>query len=77
MLALIHHMLVSERIPLEEIISLAAELTTGLAVIEYVSPADEMFRQLARGRDQLHQDLSEASFEEACRKRFDIVRSAP
>ncbi len=77
MLALIHHMLVSERVPLEEIIKLAAELSSDIVVMEYVSPADAMFRQLARGREHLHQDLTEEKFEAACRKHFEIVRSRP
>ncbi|MBZ5594944.1 MAG: SAM-dependent methyltransferase [Acidobacteriia bacterium] len=76
-LALIHHMLVSERIPLSEILALAAELTTGFVVMEYVSPQDTMFRQLTRGREHLHQDLTEETFEAACRKHFDILRSRP
>ena len=77
MLALIHHMLVSERIPLPEIVELASELTTNLAIVEYVSPEDAMFRRLARGREHLHQDLTEESFERACQKHFEIVRSRP
>ena len=75
MLAVIHHLLVSERIPLAEILNLAAELTTDVLVIEFISPADPMFRRISRGRDHLFQDLTQASFETACRKRFEIVRS--
>ena len=77
MLALIHHMLVSERIPLEEVVDLAADLTTGAALIEFVDPADEMFRILTRGREKLHEDLTSAVFERACSRRFEIVRSKP
>jgi hypothetical protein len=75
MLALIHHLLVSERIPLPEIISLAAELTTSVLVIEFIAPEDAMFRRLTRGREHLHTGLTQAVFEEACLARFDIVRS--
>ncbi len=77
MLALIHHMLVSERIPLEEILDLAADLTAQSALIEFVDPADEMFQILTRGREKLHRDLTPAVFERACSKRFEIVRSLP
>ena len=38
MLALVHHLLVTERIPLDEILRLAAELTTSLLVVEFVPP---------------------------------------
>jgi 2-polyprenyl-3-methyl-5-hydroxy-6-metoxy-1,4-benzoquinol methylase len=75
MLALIHHLLVSERIPLEEIIDLAADLTTDLLIIEYVDPGDSMFRRLVRGRESLHTDLTVEKFESVCQAQFDIVRT--
>jgi hypothetical protein len=75
MLAVLHHLLVTERIPLDEVLDLAAELTTDLLIIEFVPPEDEMFQTIARGRGHLHADLTQASFEAACRKRFEIVRS--
>ena len=74
MLAVIHHMLVTERIPLTEILGLAAELSTGLVVAEYVDPQDSMFRRLTRGREHLHRDLTPQVFEAACRAHFEIVR---
>jgi len=76
MLAVIHHLLVTERVPLEEILRLAAELTTSVAIIEFVSPQDEMFRRLARGRDHLHASLTEPVFEQACAAHFSILSSA-
>jgi len=75
MLAVIHHMLVSERIPLPEILKLASELTTDLLIIEFVAPTDKMFRLLTRGRDHLHNDLTVAVFETAARQYFEIDRS--
>ncbi len=51
MLALIHHLLVTERIPLEEILRLAYDVTNSLLVMEFVDPKDEMFRRLTRGRE--------------------------
>jgi SAM-dependent methyltransferase len=77
MLAVTHHLLVTERIPLEEIFFLASEVTTSWVVIEFVGPQDEMFRQLTRGREELHAGLNETKFEEACAAHFDIVRSSP
>ncbi len=77
MLAVVHHLLVSERISLDEVLEVCAELTRSEAVIEYVDPADAMFHRLARGRDALHADLNEESFERACRRRFDILRKTP
>jgi len=75
MLALIHHLLVSERIPLSEIVDLAAELTTDLAIIEFIGPGDAMFRRLTRGRERLHAGLDHTVFEKACLERFEIVRA--
>jgi len=75
MLALVHHLLVSERIPLDEVVELAAELTVARAVIEFVPPEDEMFRVIARGRDALFSGLTREAFEKALQRRFEIVQS--
>jgi SAM-dependent methyltransferase len=75
MLAVIHHMLVTERVPLSEIFSLAAELTRDFALIEFVSPADPMFKKIVRGREALHSDLNVAAFEAAAAPYFETVRS--
>lgn len=77
MLAVIHHMLVSERVPLDEILAMASQLTKDAAVIEYVGPGDSMFKRIARGRDALHADLTPEVFEAACAKHFRIVRFVP
>jgi len=75
MLAVVHHMLVTERIPLAEIVDLAAELTTDLLVIEFIAPEDSMFMRLTRGREELHRGLTASVFESTCARRFDVVRS--
>jgi len=75
MLAVVHHMLVSERIPLEEIVDLTADLARDIVILEFVAPQDEMFRRLARGREYLYDGLTVESFEAAWRRRFEIVRS--
>jgi SAM-dependent methyltransferase len=74
MLAVIHHMLVTERIPLPEVLDLAAELSADLALIEFIGPEDPMFRRIAHGRDDLHRNLSPAAFEAAAARHFRIVR---
>jgi len=75
MLALLHHLLVTERIPLPGVLEFAAELTTSLLVIEFVAPQDPMFRRLTRGRDDLHAAQDKKAFEQACAGPFEIVRS--
>lgn len=77
MLALLHHLVVTERIPLAEVIDLAAALTTDLAVIEFVASGDPMFQRLLRGRDRLYSGISEAAFEACARQQFEVVRRQP
>jgi SAM-dependent methyltransferase len=74
MLAVVHHMLATERIPLPEIIDLAADLTTRFALIEFVDCDDPMFRRLSRGRDELYSHFHADLFEQCVATRFDIVR---
>jgi SAM-dependent methyltransferase len=77
MLAVIHHMLVTERIPLDEILSQAAELTTRWLVVEFIGPEDSMFRRLTRGREELHRGLDAQVFEKTAARWFELVRSEP
>lgn len=76
MLALTHHLLVTERVPLPEIIELAADLTKSLAVIEFVPMNDPMFQRLLRGRGSLFAQYNREVFEAACQRHFEIVRSS-
>jgi 2-polyprenyl-3-methyl-5-hydroxy-6-metoxy-1,4-benzoquinol methylase len=75
MLALVHHLMVSERIPLTQILSLAAELTTDILIVEFIAPDDPMFRKLLRGRGHLFEGLSNERFRTACLEHFNIIRS--
>jgi SAM-dependent methyltransferase len=73
MLALVHQLIVNERVPLDSLFELIAELTVRLAVIEYIDPADAQFQRILRGRDALHRDLTAESFEAAAGRHFRIV----
>ena len=75
MLAVIHHLLVTERVPLPEILDLTAEMTTDLCVMEFIAPDDSMFKRLVRGRASLFAALTQSAFEAECLSRFEIVRS--
>jgi SAM-dependent methyltransferase len=75
MLAVLHHLLVTERIPLREVLALAARLTRDAAIIEFVGRDDPMFRRIARGREALHADWNEETFVAASEKEFTVVRS--
>ena len=74
-LALLHHLLISERVPLIEAVSLIAELTTDFAVIEYVGTTDPMFQSLLRGRQLPDEQISQGAFEAAARSHFEILQS--
>lgn len=75
MLAVIHHMMVTERVPLPEIFSLIAEATTDILIIEFVPPDDPMFKIISRGRDHLFTYLNTDYFETEAKKHFKIVKS--
>jgi len=74
MLAVLHHLLVRERIPLPAILELAAELTSEYLIIEFVAPDDAMFRSLVRGREELHREVTKEYFERCANELFTIVR---
>jgi ribosomal protein L11 methylase PrmA len=74
MLAVLHHLLVTERVPLESVLQTAAELTADLLVIEFVGVEDAMFRRIARGREALHRDLTPERFEAAAARWFRLER---
>ena len=72
-LAIMHHLLVRERIPLERIISHLAEQTTRWAVIEWVPPDDPQFQRLA-GPDQcLYSMLTIKTVEDRISAWFKII----
>ena len=60
MLAVIHHLILREQAPLAYIAELVAELTRRWLVVEWVPPADPMYQEWLRGREELYGHLSEA-----------------
>jgi SAM-dependent methyltransferase len=77
MLAVIHHLLLMEQIPLAAIIGLCHRLTFRYLVIEWVPPADPMFQSLMRGRDDLYGTLAESDLLAACQGSFHVLRRQP
>src|SRR4029079_9111581 len=63
LLAVIHHMLVTERVPLDEILGLVEDLTREYALIEFVAPQNPIFARIVRGRENLYSHLTIAAFE--------------
>jgi SAM-dependent methyltransferase len=75
MLALMHHIVVTERVPIEELFALAADLCREYLLIEFVAPEDPMFQRIVRGREALYSHLTKERFETAARPRWELVRS--
>jgi len=75
MLAILHHLMVKEQIPLPAVLELAAELTSQSLIIEFVAPEDPMFRHLVRGRAELYSGLNKEAFELAAAPWFEIQQS--
>jgi SAM-dependent methyltransferase len=72
LLGTLHHLMVTDRIPLDDLLDQLASITTH-AVVEYVGPDDEMFQFLMRGNESLYQAVTPQWFEDCCRERFEIV----
>jgi len=73
MLGLIHHLLLSEQIPLSEITAQLRDLTNSWAIVEWVPATDPRFVDLLRGRDALYGHLDESAFARAAEAHFTVV----
>jgi hypothetical protein len=77
MLAVIHHIVLMEQIPLPAILALCHRLTRSHLIIEWVPVEDPMFQSLMRGRDALYGSLHEDDLLAACAGRFDVRDRLP
>ncbi len=72
-LALIHHLLVSARIPLTDLRDMFWSLTREWLIVEFVAVHDPMFQQLLALRENYYQDLTPDAFESVFDAKFTIV----
>lgn len=63
MLGLLHHLLVRDQIPLNEIVQLAYDLAPHWLIVEWIPPTDPKFAEVSRGRDALYAHLNEEVFQ--------------
>jgi SAM-dependent methyltransferase len=77
MLAVIHHFILREQLPLPHIAELCASLTNRWLVLEWVPPSDPMFQEWLRGRDDLYGHLSEDDLERAFSPFFIFADRSP
>jgi SAM-dependent methyltransferase len=73
MLAVLHHLLLSNQVPMERIAGLCSSLTTRWLILEWVPPSDPKFRELLRGRDAIYAHISEVAFRDAFAEYFTIL----
>ncbi len=73
MLAVIHHLILREQLPLAHIGELCASLTRRWLVLEWVPPSDPMYQEWLRGRDHLYGQLSEEDLKQAFAPSFHVV----
>lgn len=75
MLAVVHHLRISEGIPTSHILDAALQITRRRVLIEHVPPSDPMFQRLSRGRTALYADMEKSPFEQLLRARFRVEHS--
>ena len=73
MLAVIHHLILREQLPLTHIASLCASLTRRWLLLEWVPPSDPMFQEWLRGRDDLYGHLTEDDLTRAFKPHFSVA----
>jgi 2-polyprenyl-3-methyl-5-hydroxy-6-metoxy-1,4-benzoquinol methylase len=73
MLAVIHHLILREQVPLGHIGELCATLTRRWLILEWVPPSDPMFQEWLRGRDDLYGHLSQDDLIRAFAPWFRVV----
>lgn len=59
-LALLHHLLVTERAPLESVIQLLSDSAVSFLIIDWIGPADLRLQQIAKTHGDLYEHLSVA-----------------
>lgn len=74
-LALIHHLAISNNVPLDMIVDFFAELCETL-IVEFVPKEDSQVQRLLATREDIFPDYTPEGFESALAGRFDIVRRA-
>jgi SAM-dependent methyltransferase len=74
MLAVLHHLLLRNQIPMDRIASLCSNLTTRHLILEWVPPTDPKFQELLRGRSAIYTHITEATFRDAFDEYFTTVK---
>jgi SAM-dependent methyltransferase len=73
MLAVLHHLLLRNQIPMDHIAALCNNLTTQHLILEWVPPTDPKFQELLRGRGDIYTHITEAAFRDAFGEYFTTI----
>jgi SAM-dependent methyltransferase len=73
MLAVLHHLLLRNQIPMDRIAALCSGLTTRHLILEWVPPTDPKFQELLRGRGAIYTHITEAAFRDTFGEYFTTV----
>jgi len=73
-LALVHHLLITSRIPLPGIRDCLYELTNRYLVIEFIDRRDEMFQQLLALRKDIYNSINHETFVSVFLEKFELIR---
>ena len=72
-LALIHHLAITNNVPLEKIANLMHTLVTDFLIIEFVPKDDSQVKRLLETREDIFPNYHEQGFEQALQGRFNLV----
>ena len=72
MLGVMHHLLVTDQIPMDDIVDQLRGISSRWAIIEWIPKEDSQFDGLCRGRQVLYSHLTEGYFEQILSSRFAI-----
>lgn len=75
MLAVVHHLRVTEGVPVAEQLDAICAITRSHLLVEFVPVTDPMFSALARGREPLYGDCQRLAFEATLQQRFQVERT--
>jgi SAM-dependent methyltransferase len=73
MLGIVHHLLLADQIPMQDVAALLASLTRKWSIVEWVPKTDPRYIDLCRGRDDLYGHLNEAIFLEQFTQHFTVL----
>lgn len=76
-LALIHHLLITSRVPLTDICDFFARLTSRYLIIEFVGRDDKMFKHLLALREDIYGDINKKNFLAVFCEKFDLLDEYP